>query len=84
MARRSNYPAKRDEILRAVAAHLQHKGKTPTVRELAERTNLSVGTLHSYMERLAEEGLIEWRPRQHRSIRLTQEGTRIATTQVPF
>jgi len=84
VARKSLYPLKRDEIVRAISALTKERHRTPSVREISRRTNISVATLHSYLERLHEEGLIEWRAKRHRSMRLTPEGQRLAETDVPF
>lgn len=84
MGRRSQYPVKRDEIVSAIAALTEERHRNPSVREIAERTGLSVATLHSYLQRLADDGLIEWRSKRHRSIRLTPDGQRLVSTSVPF
>lgn len=72
MARTSRYARTRDEILeslrKAEAAHSQ----PPTVRDLAEANSVGVATMHSYLQKLAEEGMVEWRQGRHRSLRLTQ------------
>jgi Mn-dependent DtxR family transcriptional regulator len=84
MGRRSQYPVKRQEVVRAIFSLTQELHRTPSVREIAGRTGVSLATLHSYLENLAEEGLIEWRPKRHRSLRLTPKGQELATTDVPF
>lgn len=84
MGRQSQYPVKRDEIVTAISTILGESHRNPTMREIATRTNLSVATLHAYLGKLSDEGLIEWRTKRHRSIRLTPEGQRRANTTVPF
>lgn len=84
MPRKSRYPAKRGEIIEAITALTLEYHRTPSVRELSERIDVPVATLHSYLERLSNEGLIRWEAKRHRSLKLTPEGERIASTQAPF
>jgi len=84
VGRRSQYPEKREEIVRAISGLLAANHRTPSVREVADEVDLSIATLHSYLGKLNEEGLIEWRTRRHRSIMLTREGEALAATGVPF
>ena len=84
MGRQSRYPDKREEVVSAVAALIEERHRNPTVREISDRTQISVATLHSYLQNLADEGLVMWRPKRHRSISLTPEGQRVATTRIPF
>lgn len=73
MARASRYEDKRDEILGLINAAAAQHSKPPTVRDLAERLDVGVATVHSYLTKLAEEGMIEWRAGKHRSLRLTPQ-----------
>lgn len=84
MGRKSLYEARRVDVLVAISALFKENYRTPSVREISERTGISVATLHSYLERLAEEELILWRQKRHRSLQLTPEGQRIADAPVPF
>jgi Mn-dependent DtxR family transcriptional regulator len=45
------------------------------VRWIADELDVGLATAHSYLELLHEEGMIEWRPRVHRSIRITPLGS---------
>ena len=74
MARASRYDDERKRILGLVhSADLAH-GRPPSVRDLARATDVGVATMHSYLKRLAGEGLIEWAPGRHRSLRVTPAG----------
>jgi Mn-dependent DtxR family transcriptional regulator len=50
---------------------------------MADELEVGVATTHSYLELLHEEGMIEWIPRQHRSIRCTQKGIQRLSQLVP-
>lgn len=71
MPRQSLYPFKRDGILDAVSALTAAKGKAPSIREIAEVADVSLATLHSYLERMRDEGVITWTERHHRSLKVT-------------
>lgn len=71
MGRQSLYDVRRDSIIMAIKRLSDRYGKPPTLREVSELCDVSVATLHTYMPQLAEEGLITWQPRSHRSVRLT-------------
>jgi Mn-dependent DtxR family transcriptional regulator len=73
MGRKSGYPSNRKALL-ALIANTGH-GRSPSVRWIADELDVGVATAHSYLELLADEGMIEWTPRQHRSIRLTLKGS---------
>ena len=72
MARASKYEDSRGELLSLIEK--AERGKSPTVRSLADTCEVGVATMHSYLTRLAEEGLITWRAGKHRSLRLTEAG----------
>lgn len=74
MARASRYEDNRDGILVAIHEAAVRHGKPPTVRTLAQTFEVGVATMHSYLHKLAEEGVIEWIPGKHRSLRCTQRG----------
>lgn len=74
MARPSLYKLNRDVVISAIDSLSRSAGKPPTMREVAERTGISVSTLHSYVNRMHDEGLVTWQPRSHRSVRLTAQG----------
>ena len=74
MARASQFEQNRHTVLRSLHDRWMKHSKPPAVRELATQANVSVSTMHSYLGRLAEEGLVEWRPKSHRSLALTPQG----------
>ena len=77
MARASKYEDVREAILGIVAAAESSHGKAPTVRDLAGDHEVSASTMHSYLTKLREEGLIEWRKGRHRTVRLTPKGSQL-------
>lgn len=75
MSRPSNYAASRKAILALVAQAQARHSKPPSVRQMATELDIGVATVHSYLRQLAEEGLVEWTPNMHRSLRLTLRGS---------
>lgn len=67
------YWLNRDTVISAIADLSREHGKPPTLREVSEVTDISVSTLHSYVNRMHDEGWVAWQPRSHRSIRLTPQ-----------
>lgn len=87
MARASKYEDSRDVIISLLAKAVTTHGRPPTVREVAEATSVGVGTAHSYLVKLEEEGLVE-RHAGHRRVNLTEKGQIeaglvVTTTAVP-
>lgn len=74
MARASKYEDVKQGILEQIAQADMRHGRPPAVRDLADRHGVSVSTMHSYLTRLAEEGLVEWSRGRHRSLRCTPQG----------
>lgn len=76
MVRASKFEDTREKILVVLnEAHAAH-GKPPSVRDLADQFDVGVATMHSYLQKLAKEGMVEWRPGRHRSLHLTQQAIR--------
>lgn len=73
VGRRSLYEVRKDSVLFAVKRLTDERGSPPSLRDVAEVTGISVSTLHNYLPRMADEGLVTWQPRSHRTIRLTAE-----------
>lgn len=74
MPRQSLYQFKRDGILDAISKLTAATGKTPSIREIAEVADVSIATLHLYLTKMKEEGLISWTERHHRSLRVERPG----------
>lgn len=70
MGRASKYAEHKDSILEALAAAEASHARPPTVRALADSCHVGVATMHSYLIKLSEEGLVEWQSKSHRSLRL--------------
>lgn len=77
MARDSHYKDHRSEVLKVIREKDLSHGKPPSIRELAGAVDVGVATMHHYLERLREEGLVEWQPGKHRSLRLTPVGSQL-------
>lgn len=82
MARTSKYNSTKQGVLESIDAALRHHAKVPTVRELADSFEVAPATMHSWLGRMAEEGLISWEPGRHRSLRSTAQGTQLLSSQV--
>lgn len=70
MARQSLYDYKKEGVLDAVLTLTEVNGRAPSLREIASVADCSVATLHSYLQRMRSEGLVEWSERSHRSLRV--------------
>lgn len=79
MARASRYQAVKGEILAQIAKTEASHAKPPAVRDLAEVHEVSVSTMHSFLTKMNGEGLIEWKPGRHRSLRLTPQGSQASS-----
>jgi predicted transcriptional regulator len=75
VARQSLYEYKRDGILSAVATLTEAQGKAPSLREIASVADVSVATLHSYLLKMKEEGVVQWTEKHHRSLRVQTPGS---------
>lgn len=72
MPRHSLYLFKRDGILEVIETLTNASGKAPSIREIAEVADVSIATLHLYLTKMKEEGLISWTERHHRSLRVVR------------
>ena len=73
MARGSRFDSAKDEVLQTINGAVSRHAKAPTVRELADSFGVAPATMHSWLSKLAEEGLIVWAPGRHRSLKLTPQ-----------
>lgn len=78
MARETRYDEVAPSILVTVRAAEDRHAPAPSVRDLATNHGVAVATMHSYLKKMAEEGLVEWRTGRHRSLRLTAAGRSLA------
>lgn len=84
MARQSLYEYKRDGILTAVQTLTNANGQAPSLREVADVADISVATLHSYLRRMRDEGVVTWTEKHHRSLQVqTPNPVRPGTGLVP-
>lgn len=81
MARASHYGDKKMALLRAILDAADHHGRPPTVRMLAEGAGVGVATLHLYLNKMAQEGLVEWQAKSHRSLRCTPRAIQLLSSQ---
>lgn len=73
MPRQSLYPYRRDGIIDAIKTLTSVRGgQAPTIREIAEVTEIGPGTLHSYLRMMRGEGLVTWKARRHRGLRVIE------------
>lgn len=77
MPRKSHYEEHRLEVLRLIEAARKAHAKPPSVRDLAEKTGVGVATMHLYLQRLTDEGLVERRINRHRSFRCSSAGVEL-------
>lgn len=70
MARQSLYQYKRDGILQAIESLTSSSGRAPSLREIADVADVSVATLHAYLKRMQEEGVVAWDSNKHRSLKV--------------
>jgi SOS-response transcriptional repressor LexA len=70
MPRQSLYLYKREGILDAISTLTAASGKAPSIREIAQVADVSIATLHLYLTKMKDEGVIEWTERHHRSLRV--------------
>ena len=74
MPRKSHYDEHRLEVLRLIEAARRAHSKPMSVRDLADRTGVGVATMHLYLQRLTDEGLVGRRINRHRSFRCSAAG----------
>jgi len=77
------YPARKGPLLQAIRIYIDANGRSPTLRELSALTDLSLPTLHSYIQRLKAEGLIQYQPFKFRAIRLNKDFSPFVQDQDP-
>lgn len=77
MARTSAFDEKKHDVLASVGRAALAHSRTPTVRELAHTFEVAPATMHAWLNKLSEEGLITWEVGRHRSLNLTQQGRRM-------
>jgi SOS-response transcriptional repressor LexA len=79
MPRQSLYQFKRDGILDAISTLSAATGKAPSIREIAQVADVSIATLHCYLTKMKDEGVISWTERHHRSLKVLETGNSLAT-----
>lgn len=77
MARASEYADKKMLVVRDIHLRLRRQSPNPSVRELATKFGVSPATMHSWLKRLEKEGMVEWTPGRHRSLRVTPQGIQL-------
>lgn len=83
MARSSQYGDVKIDVLAEIRRAAESHAKPPSVRTLATKFNVSVSTMHSYLSKLADEGMVEWSPGRHRTMRLTPTGSQLSSQPAP-
>ena len=64
------YPQRKQPLLDILRAYIRKHQRSPTLRELCSLTGWSLPTVHSYLRRLKEDGLINYQDFQSRSARI--------------
>lgn len=60
----------RKKILDIIVTYINKNGFSPTVREIGNLVGIkSTATVHKHLEKLKEQGRIDWNPTQSRTIR---------------
>lgn len=83
MGRQSHYAEHRDDVLNGIRNLTQKLGKAPSIREVAREVDVSITTLHAYLTKLKEEGLVSWTERTHRSLRLINDTASVGPGENP-
>lgn len=66
-----NLTERQTDILRYIKSFIQEKGHPPTVREIGKGVQLlSTATVYRHMEGLKEKGMIEWEPKNSRTLKV--------------
>lgn len=74
MARASKFDEVAPKVLSGIWEAESRHSRPPSVRGLADGCGVAVATMHSYLAKLAEDGLVEWSAGRHRSLKLTAAG----------
>lgn len=77
MTRASKYKDQKAAVLRVIFRKQMAHGRSPSVRDLADQFEVGVATMHSYLTKLHHEGMIEWKPGRHRTLKVTQNGLKV-------
>jgi DNA-binding MarR family transcriptional regulator len=85
VGRKSHYQEHRAEALHLIERSWQTKVTAPTVRDLAAQTHVGLATMHLYLGRMYEEGLIEWQPgsRRAKTLKVSSSGRQLLSLRVP-
>ncbi|WP_053433989.1 hypothetical protein [Sporosarcina globispora] len=63
-----------EEIVNIIKQHISKFGYSPSVREIAKKASVSsTQTIMTYLRRLRGKGIIDWAPKQQRTIRLIEQ-----------
>ena len=63
-----------EKVLKEIEKYIAKKGYSPSVRDLKRLAGIpSTSTTLSYMRRLQEKNLIDWEPKQSRSLRVVKK-----------
>lgn len=74
MARATNYQDDKEWVVKLIHDAQVAHSRPPTVRALATELGVGVATMHSYLRKMADEGLVDWKSGHHRSLRVTDRG----------
>lgn len=59
-------------VYAAVIRHVQGEQMAPTVREIADELEISVGAAHASLTRLRDAGMVRWSPQRARTLQVVR------------
>ena len=79
-----NPTEKQGEIIDFIAEYFRKYGNSPTFRDIAEKFDISVGTVQDHLKSLSNKGIISWIPGRPRSIKLQRDRQTYNTIPLPI
>ncbi|EIJ79092.1 LexA family transcriptional repressor [Bacillus methanolicus PB1] len=74
LTREERIQKREEEIYNLIKNHIQKVGFPPTTRELVRKSSInSTSTIHSYLIRLKNKGLIDWVPKKPGTLHLVEQ-----------
>jgi SOS-response transcriptional repressor LexA len=71
LSREEKTKKREEEILKIIEAYWAKYNYSPTIREIAKRTSVtSTSTVLKYLNRLQEQGVLDWKNKTPRTIRI--------------
>ena len=74
MARVTHYQDDKEWVIKLIHNAQVAHSRPPTIRDLADELGVGLATMHSYLTKMVEEGLIDRKRGHHRSLTVTDVG----------